>query len=101
MRENNVPQELVFANDMQRAGDYQLSRKYYKKFLLESPTHPLRFKAFFEIADNYFYENNFVKTREVYRQFQVYCKAQVQLTEEESGWVDAYSRLVMSRLQKI
>lgn len=63
MRENNVPQELIFTNDMQRAGDYRLSRKYYRELLLENPTHPLWFKAFFEIADNYFYENNFVKAR--------------------------------------
>lgn len=51
-----VPQQLVFANDLQRGGEYAASRKCYRQFFEEHPVHILRFKALFEIGDNYYYE---------------------------------------------
>lgn len=96
-----VPQQLVFANDLQRAGEYAASRKYYRQFFEEHPEHTLRFKALFEIGDNYYYEKNKKKAREAYQEFQRYCSSQEELTQEEEGWVQAYQRLAQSRLSEL
>lgn len=102
MQQNtDIPQILVFANDLQRAGDYGSSRKYYEKFLVENPAHCLRFKALFEIADNFYYEKNYREARKAYEDFQTYCRTQQDLTEYEAGWVQAYTKLAESRLKKI
>lgn len=100
-QDNTVPQILIFANDMQRAGDYALSRKYYERFFRENPTHCLRFKALYEIADNYYHEKNYKKAKKGYEIFQNYCKEQRNLTDEEAGWVEAYSKLSVSRMKEM
>lgn len=93
-----IPDELIKANELQKIGDYQLSQRLYQKFFDCNPQHPLRFKALFEVADNYFHAGCYQDAKKGYELFLSYCSEQKNLSEEESGWVDAYTKLAHSRI---
>ena len=83
-----IPPELVFANDLQRGGHYATSGKIYQKFFDEYPSHPLRFKCLYEVADNLFYEKKYRMAKEAYHKFMTYCEQQDVITEDERSWID-------------
>ena len=97
----DIPQELIYANDLQRGGQYKASRERYTRFLDENPTHPLRFKSLFEVADNLFYEKQYAKATDAYRAFIRYCESQQNVTSEEQGWIETYLKLADSRMHEI
>ena len=96
-----IPALLILANDLQRAGEFAASRKCYQQYLEEYPGTCLCYKALFEVADNYFYEKEKEKARKAYGDFLAYCKEQPPATEEETGWVKAYTALTKSRLKTL
>ena len=96
-----IPDELIQANEQQKIGDYKLSRRLYQKFFDYNPQHPLRFKALFEVADNFFYAGCYQDARNGYELFLSYCAEQRNLSEEESGWISAYIKLSHSRIKTI
>lgn len=96
-----VPDELVQANELQKIGDYKLSGKLYKKFFDCNPQHPLRFKALFEVADNLFHAGYYQDAEKAYETFLSYTVQQKDLSEEEAGWVSAYTKLSHSRIRTI
>ena len=97
----SVPEELIQANELQKIGDYELSRKIYQSFFESNPTHIMRFKALFEVADNFYHAGRYVEAQQGYQKFLEYCISQNNLTVDESGWVEAYTELSNSRLQTI
>lgn len=96
-----IPDELVQANELQKIGDYKLSGSLYQKFFECNPQHSLRFKALFEVADNLFYAGHYQDAKNGYELFLSYCAEQRSLSEEESGWVSAYTKLSHSRIKTI
>lgn len=98
---NNIPEILIKAQEFQKAGDYALSRKLYKNFFYNSPNHVLRFKALFEVADNYYYARDYDSALQYYRKFISYCKNQNKITSEEQNWICAYIKLAYSRINYI
>lgn len=96
-----VPKELILANELQKIGDYELSRKTYQDFFDANPMHILRFKALFEVADNLYHAGRYVEARQGYLKFLEYCASQEDLSADESGWVEAYTDLSNSRLRTI
>ena len=96
-----IPDELIKANELQKIGDYRLSRTLYQKFFDCNPHHPLRFKALFEVADNLFHAGFYRDARNGYESFLSYCAEQTEVSEEEAGWVDAYTNLACSRIKTI
>ena len=95
-----IPEILVKAQEMQKIGDYRLSLKLYREFFENNPSHPMRFKALFEVADNYYHAGAYDNAQIGYENFLDYCGEQ-HLSSEESGWVKEYSRLAHSRLKQI
>lgn len=95
-----IPEILIKAQEMQKIGDYRLSMKMYKKFFENNPDHPLRFKALFEVADNCFHAGDYVNAKGKYERFLEYC-AEQQISFEERGWVEEYSKLAKSRIKMI
>jgi len=100
-RENEIPEDLILAQALQKSRQYSLSRKLYADFFAGNPTHYLRFKALFEIADNWFHEKKYKEAEKAYIVFMEYCKAEENLSEEELSWIEAYRKLSESRLSKI
>ena len=96
-----VPDELIQANELQKMGDYKLSRRLYQKFFDYNQQHPLRFKALFEVADNFFHAGCYQEARNGYDLFLSYCAEQSNLSEEELGWISAYTKLAYSRIKTI
>lgn len=96
-----IPDELIRANELQKIGDYKLSRNLYQKFFDCNPEHPLRFKALFEVADNFFHAGYYQDAKNGYELFLSYCAEQEKLSDEETGWVDAYTKLAYSRIKTI
>ncbi len=96
-----IPDELIRANELQKIGDYKLSGSLYQKFFDYNPQHPLRFKALFEVADNFFHAGCYEDARNGYELFLSYCAEQRSLSEEEAGWVSAYTKLSHSRIKTI
>ena len=94
----DTPQELIQANDLQRGGHYSASRSLYARFFEENPTHPLRFKCLFEVADNLYYEERYAEASEAYQTFLNYCENQQEISDEEAGWIVAYIKLANSRI---
>lgn len=86
---------------MQKIGDYKLSGKLYQKFFDDNPQHPLRFKALFEVADNFFHAGHYQDAKCRYELFLSYCTEQENLSEEEFGWIHAYTMLSYSRIKTI
>lgn len=97
----DIPEMLIRAQEFQKGGDYTYSRKLYKEFFECNDTHPLRFKALFEVADNYYHAKDYKSAKHGYEDFLEYCSVQEDVTEQESGWIDAYIKLANSRLKKI
>ena len=97
----DIPEMLIRAQELQKGGDYTYSRKLYKEFFELNDTHPLRFKAFFEVADNYFHAKDYKSAKQGYEDFLEYCLNQENTTEVELGWIGAYTKLAHSRLQLI
>lgn len=62
--------------------------------------HPLRFKALFEVADNYYHAGDYRSAIQGYQKFLDCCSSQLDTTEER-GWIDAYTKLSRSRLTTI
>ncbi|MCR4903742.1 MAG: tetratricopeptide repeat protein [Butyrivibrio sp.] len=98
---NLVTEELIQANEYQKIGDYKLSAKIYQQFFNDNPDHPMRFKALFEVADNLYHDKKYDEAKKQYQFFLSYCADQQQITSEEKGWVDAYTKLAYSRLENI
>lgn len=96
-----IPNELIQANELQKMGDYKLSGRFYQKFFDDNPEHPLRFKALFEVADNFFHAGCYEEARNGYKLFLSYCAKQRNLSEEELGWICAYTKLSHSRIKTI
>lgn len=96
-----IPDELVQANELQKIGDYKLSGSLYQKFFECNPQHPLRFKALFEMADNLFHAGCYRDAKNGYERFLAYCDEQESLSEEELGWISAYTKLSYSRIKTI
>ena len=96
-----IPEMLIQAQELQKAGDYTYSRRLYKEFFESNNTHPLRFKALFEVADNYYHAKDYKSAKKAYLDFLEYCSDQENTAEEEYGWIDAYTRLTKSRLEMI
>lgn len=96
-----IPNELIQANELQKMGDYKLSGRFYQKFFDDNPEHPLRFKALFEVADNLFHAGCYRDAKNGYELFLSYCVKQRNLSEEEAGWVRAYTKLSQSRIKTI
>jgi len=94
-----IPDELIKANELQKIGDYKLSRTLYQKFFDCNPQHPLRFKALFEVADNFFHAGCYQDAKNGYEFFLSYCAEQKEVSVEESGWVNAYTKLAYSRIK--
>lgn len=99
--EKNIPQKLILAQDFQKARQYSLSRNLYSEFFSDNPNHPLRFKALFEVTDNWFHEKKYMEALNGFNDFVKYCDAQENLTEEEVGWINAYKQLAVSRLNLV
>ena len=97
----DTPQELIRANDLQRGGHYAASGKLYARFFKKNPTHPLRFKCLFEVADNLYYEERYAEALDAYQAFINYCAGQQNTSDEEAGWIDAYIKLANSRIYSI
>ena len=95
------PEMLIRAQELQKGGDYTYSRKLYNEFFECNDTHPLRFKALFEVTDNYFHAKDYKTAKHGYEEFLEYCSVQEDVTEQESGWIDAYTKLANSRLKII
>lgn len=96
----DIPEILVKAQEMQKMGDYRLSMKLYRDFFENNPCHPMRFKALFEVADNYYHAGDYSNAKTGYESFLDYCNGQ-HPSSEESGWVKEYSKLAHSRLEQI
>ena len=94
----DTPKELIQANDLQRGGQYSASRSLYTRFFEKNPTHPLRFKCLFEVADNLYYEGRYAEASEAYQTFLNYCENQQEISDEEAGWIVAYIKLANSRI---
>lgn len=99
--EKDIPETLVLAQDFQKARQYRLSRKLYSEFFSENPKHPLRFKALFEVADNWFHEKNAKEAIAGFLDFIEYCEGEKSFTDEEIGWINAYRKLAESRIQEV
>ena len=97
----DTPQELIRANELQRGGHYAASGKLYARFFEENPSHPLRFKCLFEVADNLYYEERYAEASSAYQMFIKYCGDQKDISDEEAGWIDAYIKLANSRIDSI
>ena len=97
----SVPEELIQANELQKIGDYELSRKVYLNFFVANPEHIMRFKALFEVADNLFHAGRYAEAQQGYKKFLEYCSSQKKFTADEAGWVKAYTELSNSRIQSI
>lgn len=97
----DIPEILIRAQELQKGGDYTYSRKLYKEFFECNDTHPLRFKALFEVADNYYHAKDYKLAKQAYEVFLTYCSNQNIVTGEERGWIDAYTKLTYSRLEII
>ncbi|WP_026659622.1 tetratricopeptide repeat protein [Butyrivibrio sp. AC2005] len=96
----DIPEILVKAQEMQKIGDYRLSMKLYRDFFENNSCHPLRFKALFEVADNYYHSGDYDSAQIGYNNFLDYCKGQSP-SSDEIGWVKEYSKLARSRLKQI
>lgn len=96
-----VPQILIQAQELQKNKDFINSIKLYTKFFKENPINYMRFKALFEIADNWYYQEQYKQAYEAYTEFLCYCKEQKNITEQEKSWVDAYCELAKKRIQTI
>ena len=59
------------------------------------------FQALFEVADNYYHVKDYKSAKHGYEDFLEYCSVQENVTEQESGWIDAYTKLANSRLKMI
>ena len=97
----DIPDILIRAQELQKAGDYTYSCKLYKQFWENNDVHPLRFKALFEVADNYYHAGDYRSAMQGYQEFLDYCSTQLDTTTEERGWIDAYTKLAHSRLTTI
>ena len=96
-----IPQAIIFAQELQKSGDYIYSRKIYEEFFLNNQNHALRFKALFEIADNIFYEGKYILAEKKYLEFMEYCMSQDVSTETAHSLVEAYVKLAKRRLIEI
>lgn len=96
-----IPESLILAQNLQKARAYSSSRGLYKKFFDNNPGHYLRFKALFEVADNWFHEKKYANAEAGFTEFIKYCDSQQSLTEEEKGWVKYYRQLALSRIKEI
>lgn len=96
-----VESELILAQELQKAGEYEHSRQMYKKFYGKYPKHPMRFKALFEVADNLYYEKKYKEALKSYDKFFKYCDEQDNVTAEEISWIKAYGNLAYSRIKAI
>lgn len=96
-----IPEELILAQELQKAREFQLSRNCFQAFFNANPSHCLRFKALYEVADNYFHEGLYPDAQKAYIKFLDYCKEQSKITEAEKGWISAYTALAFSRMEKI
>ena len=96
-----IPEELIRANELQKIGDYRLSGMLYKNFFYCNPQHPLRFKALFEVADNLFHAGSYRDAKKAYETFLSYCAQQTEVSEEEAGWISAYTKLSYSRIKSM
>ncbi len=97
----DIPEILVLAQELQKARDYYNSRNLYKKFFDNNPNHYLRFKALFEVADNWFHEKKYSNAEVAFVEFINYCDKQQSLTEQENDWIKYYRQLAMSRIKNI
>lgn len=97
----DVPEELIRAQEFQKAGDYLLSMRLYRRFFEENIGHELRFKALFEVADNYYHARKYTEAKQAYIYFLEYCSNQKTITLEEQKWIDAYVTLTHSRIKSI
>lgn len=98
---SKIPTELLLAQEYQKLHHYQLSRDLYTIFFENNTHHHLRFKALFEVADNWFHEGECDKALSSYHGFIEYCDSQDGLTEVEQDWVNAYKRLTYSRIERM
>lgn len=100
-KNSDVPESLVLAQELQKARDYHNSRHLYKQFFDNNPKHHLRFKALFEVADNWFHEKKYTNAGAAFVKFIEYCDNQQSLTEKEKEWIKYYKRLALSRIEAI
>ncbi len=98
---SEISEDLIRAQEFQKAGEYFLSMRLYRKFFDENPEHELRFKALFEVADNYFHAKQYKSAKVEYEKFVEYCSKQNNVEECEQGWIDAYVALAHSRIKRI
>lgn len=97
----DIPEMLILAQALQKAGEYKRSRDIYMQFFTTHPKHFMRFKALFEVADNLYYEKKYDEAVECYNNFLNYCNEQDDLTDEEISWINAYKELTKSRFKRI
>ena len=100
-KRSKIPEDLIFAQELQKARDYSSSRKLYKDFFDNNPDHYLRFKALFEVADNWYHQKNYEFAQKAFLKFIEYCNSQINLTEQENDWIKYYKRLAISRINSI
>lgn len=53
------------------------------------------------MADNYYHAKDYKSAKHGYEDYLEYCSVQEDVTEQESGWIDAYTKLANSRLKMI
>lgn len=97
----DVPQILIRAQEFQKFKQYDISRKLYYEFFTLNSNHPLRFKALFEIAENYFYEKNYKMALRAYLDYEQYCNSHITLSTEEELWIKGYKKLLETRFNEI
>lgn len=96
-----IPKAIILAQEFQKAGDYENSIKLYNEFFHSHENHPLRIKALFEIADNYYHNKDYQSAKEQYRYFVEYCGSQEFECDKEYELCKAYVDLSNSRLCSI
>lgn len=103
MRYNSeeIPEILILAQELQKNYEYKLSRKLYKDFFVNNPSHYLRFKALFEVADNWYYEKKYKEAIKEYNEFINYCNTYTNISIQELGWINAYKKLAYIRIKNI
>ena len=97
----DIPEMLILAQELQKSREYKRSKDMYMEFAITHPKHCMRFKAYFEVADNLYYEKKYNEAFECYNNFLKYCFKQDNLTDEEIDWINAYKSLAKSRLRWI
>ncbi|HYF83479.1 MAG TPA: hypothetical protein VEB00_10695 [Clostridia bacterium] len=97
----HIPKSLVLAQELQKGRDYYNSRNLYNDFFINNQNHYLRFKALFEVADNWFHEKKYANAEISFSEFINYCDKQQNLTEQEKEWIKYYRQLALSRIKEI